>query len=668
MSEDQKTMAKKLYLEGVHEDGFKKILLYKKAAKLGNIAAMESLRMHYMMTNLKKSYEWCKKAAEAGHPKSQFDLYQEWQKGRRYAPETRTEALSWCRKAAENGYVEAMYELSEVYREGKITGKDLAQSFEWCKKAAEAEPNKYWADIAWKYFYGAGTPVDLTKAYEWVRDRKVQSTFSWPGNLWAEIRRVYEEREKKQLAEQAKTGDVTVQLELGKKLLGKDWLEAEEWLEKAAIQGSGEAMLLLGDYISQARTWSHSATMKEVAAKWYRKAAQQGVPGAEEKWTDVMSEIKQIRAAAAAELEHFCDCLKRGQEGEPEALAELVEYCEEGIGTSKSEKNANYFALRLAAIDFPEARPRFPKVPEASIPWFSKGRTTERCGRDFKRAAEYYEEAARYGNAEAMRRLANLYRRVIYDYTNEPGNTWWEKAKAAGDPFAEENMMAIAVLADQGDAEACVYLGKAYLHYRRDSIRHGRAQQMGIFWLNRGISSYKWLAQQGDAEAQYQLYCLYDTEELQNAEEKIYWGNQAISSHYGIMLYLAASDQTFEFADLTRSERIAYAKEAFAAGVGNAEELLKLFRAEAERDAMLAEYRRMAQPKEDIVEEEMRKYREDLDKRERMFNLIIGQGYETNEESFFVFGKKTMDQYFEDSWPRDMLESAHRKKLEEYYK
>ena len=672
MGEEREAKIKKLCDQAWHEDGVKRVWLYKKAAGLGSAEAMRKLYEYYLrgaFTSLKKAYEWLYKAAKAGHPKSQFELYEAWQKGSRFAPKTRTEAISWCRKAAENGYAKAMYEMSVLYAEGKMVNKDLAESFAWCKKAAEADPDQYWASIASRYYHGEGTPADLTKAYEWVKDRKVKSTLSWPGNLWDEIRKAYEEREKQQLTEQARTGDAAVQLAFAKKLLDKDeGVEARKWLEKAAKQGSGEAMLLLGDSISQNPAWSRSAAMKKEAARWYEKAAQQGMSGAEEKWTAVRAEIKQIRADAAAKLERFCDCLKRGQEGDPEALADLVQCCEEGLGTDQSEKNANYFALRLASIDFPEDLPRFPEIPEASIASFGKARALERSGRDFERASDFYVEAASYGNAEAMRRAANLYRRVIHDYTFEPGNIWWERAKAAGDPFAAENLMAIAVLAEQGDPEACVYLGNAYLHTRRDSIRHGRAEQMGLFWLMRGISNYKRLAQHGDAEAQYQLYRLYDMDELKNDKEKMRWANQAIDSRYGIMLYDAASDQTFEFADLTRSERIAWAKEALAAGVGAAEDLLKLFRAEAERDAMFAEYRSMAQPKEDIVEEEMRKYREDLDERERMFNLMIGQGYETNEESFYVFGKKTMDQYFEDSWPRDMLESMHRKKLEEYYK
>lgn len=626
---------------------------------------MEKLSSHYRKNNEKKSYEWLLKAAEAGRPESQFKLYWYYREGFKYAPD-RAEALSWCRKAAENGSAKAMYELSEIYDEGKITSSDPVQSFEWCKKAAEASPNEYWADIASKYFYGTGTEVNLEKAWEWAKGRKVETTLSWPGNLWNEIRKAYEKEEKKQLTEQANTGDAAVQLELGKKLLGKDWLEAEKWLEKAAEQGNGEAMMQLGNYINQ--NWNDSAAMKEEAMKWYQKAKDQGVSGAEEKFAAVTAEIRQMRAADAAELERFCDCLKRGQEGDPEALADLVKCCEEGIGTDKSEKNANYFALRVAAIDFPENLPRFSEVPEASIPAFIKGRETERRGRDFNRAAEYYVEAATYGNAEAMRRLANLYRQVIYDYTFEPGNVWWERAKAAGDPFATENIMAIAMLADQGDPEACVYLGNVYLYYRRDSIRHSRAEQLGLFWKKRGAEIYRRRAHSGDAEAQYQLYLLYDTDEMRDEQEKMYWANQAISSHYARMLYTAASDQTFDFADIPRPERISYAKEAYAAGVGAAETLIKLFRLEAERDAMFAEFRQAAQPRESVVEEEMRKYRQDLDVRERLFNLIMGQGYETNEESFYVYGKKSMNQYLEDGWPRDMLESIHRKKLEEYYR
>lgn len=106
MSEDQKAMAEKLYNEGLQESisngytSFKAIRLYKKAAKLGNVDAMEKLSSHYRKNNEKKSYEWLLKAAEAGRPESQFKLYWYYREGFKYAPD-RAEALSWCRKAAE---------------------------------------------------------------------------------------------------------------------------------------------------------------------------------------------------------------------------------------------------------------------------------------------------------------------------------------------------------------------------------------------------------------------------------------------------------------------------------------------------------------------------------------------------------------------------------------
>lgn len=81
----------------------------------------------------------------------------------------------------------------------------------------------------------------------------------------------------------AEKGDKEAQLQLGLSLYrgidgAPDYVEAAEWLEKAATQGSMEAQSYLGDMYSAGQGVEHSY---EKAAGWYRKAADQGDPNSQ---------------------------------------------------------------------------------------------------------------------------------------------------------------------------------------------------------------------------------------------------------------------------------------------------------------------------------------------------------------------------------------------------
>ena len=76
-----------------------------------------------------------------------------------------------CKKDAEAGIPEAQYELSIMYAFGSGVEQDEAKSTEWCQKAANAGHPDAQIDLGYKYYSGdnwATTP-DYAKALEWYK-------------------------------------------------------------------------------------------------------------------------------------------------------------------------------------------------------------------------------------------------------------------------------------------------------------------------------------------------------------------------------------------------------------------------------------------------------------------------------------------------------------------
>ena len=74
-----------------------------------------------------------------------------------------------CRKAAEQGDAKSQYELGKCYEFGKGVEKDQAKAVEWYQKAAEKGDATGQLAIGLCYEIGKGVEKDPAKAVEWYR-------------------------------------------------------------------------------------------------------------------------------------------------------------------------------------------------------------------------------------------------------------------------------------------------------------------------------------------------------------------------------------------------------------------------------------------------------------------------------------------------------------------
>ncbi len=90
--------------------------------------------------------------------------------------------MKWCRKAAEQGYAKAQYNLGGMYDKGQGVPQDDAEAVKWYRKAAEqgdAEAGRWWRKAAEQgdataqlslglmYGMGQGVPQDYVQAHMW---------------------------------------------------------------------------------------------------------------------------------------------------------------------------------------------------------------------------------------------------------------------------------------------------------------------------------------------------------------------------------------------------------------------------------------------------------------------------------------------------------------------
>ncbi len=107
-------------------------------------------------------------AAELGHLKAQFRLYEFYKKGG-IVEEDPYESFRWLRRAAEGGHTQAQLILADLYNKGEgLAEKDLSQAIFWYEKAANNGHNPsqiLMGDAYWNGNFGLET--DLQMAIEW---------------------------------------------------------------------------------------------------------------------------------------------------------------------------------------------------------------------------------------------------------------------------------------------------------------------------------------------------------------------------------------------------------------------------------------------------------------------------------------------------------------------
>ena len=254
----------KMYLEFLHE-----IILPRAAAKAEGV-------------------EWLQKAADQGHEKAQLALAKCYATGEG-VKQDEAEAFKIYRKAADAGSAEALYELGSFYSLGwGGVEKDKAKAAEALRKSAEMGYVEAQRSLGLNFQHGIGdTPVDLTEAVKWYTLAEAQGDSS---------SKAYLERLKDviPLLEPAEKGDAEAQYKLAHYIADHDEIGnisdhsrsdvIRKWLLKAAEKGHKAAQVELAEsyaYFENGNWWIAGVNDFAEAAKWYRKAADQGDPMAQ---------------------------------------------------------------------------------------------------------------------------------------------------------------------------------------------------------------------------------------------------------------------------------------------------------------------------------------------------------------------------------------------------
>ena len=282
------------YLEARNLQLLAPILMYRRAAEMGDLEAMCSLGNCYyngqggLTKDTSKAVEWYQKAAEAGNARAMCDLGYCYYNGQGGLRKDETKTMEWYKKAAEAGNARAMCNLGVCYELGKGgLRKDEAKAVKWYKKAAEAGEATAMCYLGLCYEYGqGGLTTDTSKAVEWYRKAAEAGNagamynlgycyYNGQGGLTKDTSKAVEWYQKA-----AEAGYATAMFNLGYAYaqgqggLTKDTSKAVEWYRKAAEAGNARAMYNLGwcYYNGQGGLIKDEAK----AVEWYRKAAEAG--------------------------------------------------------------------------------------------------------------------------------------------------------------------------------------------------------------------------------------------------------------------------------------------------------------------------------------------------------------------------------------------------------
>ena len=279
---------------GVEMNLFAAVDLYQRAAEMGYAEAQYTYGMAYLKTLHEilpraaakaEGVKWLQKAAEQGHEKAQLALAKCYATGEGVKKDE-VEAFKIYRKAADAGSAEALYELHDFYNLGWSGGTvDKTKAAEALRKSAEMGYVEAQRSLGLhsQHAYN-GQAIDLAEAVKWYRLAAAQGDSSSKAYL-EHLKDVIP------LLEPAEQGDVEAQYKLAHYIADHSEIgnisdhsrsdAIRKWLLKAAENGHLAAQVELAEsygYFENGNWWIMRVNDFAEAAKWYRKAAEQGDP------------------------------------------------------------------------------------------------------------------------------------------------------------------------------------------------------------------------------------------------------------------------------------------------------------------------------------------------------------------------------------------------------
>lgn len=277
----------------------------KKAVKLHNPEACYRMAKLCQSGKLvekdeKKALNLIKKSAELGSNRAQEELGAIYKDGELGVEKSPKKSFNWYLKAAEQGSSSAQFYVGYFYASGYGVKKDVNLAFEWYSKAAEQKSPAALNNLAICYEYGKGTEIDLEKAVHY-----------------------YEES--------AKLGNITAQKNLA--ICYRDGTGVESnpskvfyWTLETAKRGDKESLGRISLYYLK----GYGTEINHMEALlWYARY-----------------HAKDIRINSADDA--FSFILKKGDEGNSQALYIIGKCFQYGVATEKSPENAYEYFERAA--------------------------------------------------------------------------------------------------------------------------------------------------------------------------------------------------------------------------------------------------------------------------------------------------------------------------------
>ena len=271
-------------------------------AKRGDAEAQYRVgRLYYYGTGVApdagEAARWYRAAAEQGHARSQSNLGALYEEGRGVAVDP-AEAAAWYAKAAAQGRAVASFNLGRMYEQGRGVPQDEKKAFELYEVAAR----KGYGDAQWQlarmYEAGRGVAADPEQAAKW--DRRASKNGYRPGEVKtassappiaaddAPAAAPAPATPDDPLLASAEAGDAEAQYQLGNRYrlgegVSEDPFEAASWYRRAAEQGHGMAMYMLGYLHYRGRVEENRSLV--AAYVWFARAAELEVGDAAE-WVE----------------------------------------------------------------------------------------------------------------------------------------------------------------------------------------------------------------------------------------------------------------------------------------------------------------------------------------------------------------------------------------------
>lgn len=129
----------------------------KKAAEKGHPPAFSCMgNIYYGQRNYGEAALWLRKGAEEGADQFSQELLARMYLNGQGVDKAVSEGIRWYQKAAGQGYPLTQYRLGRIYNRGEGVPKNYSEAFRWYKKAADQGLSHAQSEIGVMYLLGEG--------------------------------------------------------------------------------------------------------------------------------------------------------------------------------------------------------------------------------------------------------------------------------------------------------------------------------------------------------------------------------------------------------------------------------------------------------------------------------------------------------------------------------